>query len=97
MPVWPATVPDLATIVTDDPVGGAPGKYALLADAATWTTNIGHPGHTNAAISEIFNRGLIPTMFARAATGQLTPEEALDQADREVRRIFQEWKERGKV
>jgi ABC-type glycerol-3-phosphate transport system substrate-binding protein len=36
-------------------------------------------------------------MFARAATGQLTPEDALDQADVELRRIFQEWKERGKV
>jgi multiple sugar transport system substrate-binding protein len=97
LPAWPATVPDLARVVTDDPVGEVPGKYALLADAAGWTTNIGHPGHTNAAIGEIFHRGLIPTMFAQAATGQLTPEEALDQADREMRAIFQSWKERGKV
>jgi multiple sugar transport system substrate-binding protein len=97
MPVWPATAPDLATVVTDDPVGGSPGTYSLLTEAATWTTNIGHPGHTNAAISEVFNRGLIPTMFARAATGELTPEEALSQADRECRLIFQEWKGRGKV
>jgi multiple sugar transport system substrate-binding protein len=97
MLVWPETVPDLAAVVTEDPVGHAPGKYSLLADAATWTTNIGHPGHTNAAVSDIFYRGLIPTMFARAATGQLTPEEALDQADREARRIFQNWRERGKV
>jgi hypothetical protein len=36
-------------------------------------------------------------MFARAATGRLTPEEALDQADSEVRRMFQKWQERGKV
>jgi multiple sugar transport system substrate-binding protein len=97
MPVWPATVPDLAAVVTEDPVGGAHGKYSLLADADTWTTNIGDPGYTNAAISEIFHRGLIPTMFARSATGQLTPEEALDKADREVRAIFQSWKERNKV
>jgi multiple sugar transport system substrate-binding protein len=97
MPAWPATVPDLAVVVAEDPVGGAPGKYALLGDVANWTTNIGHPGHTNAAISEIFHRGLMPTMFARAATGQLTPEEALDEADRQVRRIFQKWQERGKL
>jgi multiple sugar transport system substrate-binding protein len=97
MPTWPASVPDLETVVGEDLVGGAPGKYALLAHAATWTTNVGHPGHTNAAIGEIFYRGVIPTMFAGAATGQLTPEEALDQADREVRAIFQSWKERGKV
>jgi hypothetical protein len=36
-------------------------------------------------------------MCARAAAGELTPEEALDQADMEVRQIFQKWKERGKV
>jgi multiple sugar transport system substrate-binding protein len=97
MPVWPATVPDFTAIVTDDPVGSSPGTYNLLSEAATWTTNIGHPGHTNAAISEVFNRGLIPTMFARAATGQLAPEEALDQADKEVRQVFQKWSERGKL
>jgi multiple sugar transport system substrate-binding protein len=97
MPVWPATVRELTGIVTDDPVGGSPGTYSLLAEAVTWTTNIGHPGHTNAAISEIFNRGLIPTMFSRAATGQLTPEEALDQADKEARQMFQKWKDRGKA
>ena len=97
MPSWPATVPDLAAVVTVDPGGGAPGKYALLADAASWTTNIGHPGHTSAAVSEIFHRGLIPTMFARAATGQLTPEEALAQAHGESQQIFQKWKERRKI
>jgi multiple sugar transport system substrate-binding protein len=69
----------------------------VLAEAAAWTTNIGHPGYTNPAISEIYNEGIIPTMFARAATGQLTPEEALDQADRQVRAIFHNWAERGKV
>jgi multiple sugar transport system substrate-binding protein len=97
IPVWPATVPDFTAIVTGDPVGSSPGTYRLLSEAATWTTNIGHPGHTNAAISEVFNRGLIPTMFARAATGQLAPEEALGQADKEVRQVFQKWSERGKL
>jgi multiple sugar transport system substrate-binding protein len=97
LPSWPATAPDLASVVAEDPVGGAPGKYALLADASSWTTNIRHPGHTSAAISEIFHRGLIPTMFARAATGQLTPEEALAQAHGESQQIFQKWKERRKT
>jgi hypothetical protein len=35
-------------------------------------------------------------MFAQAATGRLAPEEALDEADGDVRRIFQKWKESGK-
>ena len=97
LPSWPATVTDLAPVLAADPVGGAAGKYALLADAASWTTNIGHPGHTSAAVSEIFERGLIPTMFARAATGELTPDEALAQAHGESQQIFQRWKERRKT
>jgi multiple sugar transport system substrate-binding protein len=96
-PAFPDTVPDRATVVAEDAAAVSPGKYALLADVATWTTNVGHPGYTNPAISEVFHKGLIPTMCARAATGQLTPEEALDQADSEVRRIFQKWKDSGKV
>ena len=64
---------------------------------ATWTTNVGHPGYTNPAISEIYSKGIVSTMCAQAATGQLTPEEALEQADGEVRRIFQKWKDSGKV
>jgi multiple sugar transport system substrate-binding protein len=96
-PAFPDTVPDLATVVASDAGAGSPGKYGLLAEVPTWTTNVGHPGYTDPAISEVFHKGLIPTMFARAATGQLTPEEALDHADSEVRQIFQNWTERGKL
>jgi multiple sugar transport system substrate-binding protein len=96
-PAFPDTVPELASIVANDAGASSPAKYDLLADLATWTTNVGHPGHTNPAIGDIFHAGLIPTMFAQAATGRLTPEDTLDQADRAVRRIFQKWHERGKV
>ncbi len=58
--------------------------------------SVGHPGYTNPAIGEVYDRGLIPTMFARAATGQLTAEEALAEAADESRHIFQKWKRRGK-
>jgi multiple sugar transport system substrate-binding protein len=97
MPAFLEAVPDLAQLVANDASATPPDKYSALAEGASWTTNVGYPGYTNAAIAEVMNRGLIPTMFAQAATGQLTPEEALDQADNEVRRIFQKWKERGKV
>jgi len=97
MPTLTNAVPDLATLVAKDAAANPPDKYALLADAAAWTTNLGHPGHTNAAINEVYGRGLIPRMFAQAASGQLTPEQALDQADDEARLIFGKWKERGKI
>jgi multiple sugar transport system substrate-binding protein len=97
MPGMPGSVPDLAELVAKDTTADPSDKYALLAGAPGWTTNIGHPGFTNAAIGEVWNRGLIPRMYARAATGELTPEEALDETDREMRSIFDAWKARGKV
>lgn len=96
-PNFAGAVPDLAIVVAGDAVASPPDKYRVLADAPVWTINVGYPGYTNAAISEIFNRGLIPTMCARAATGRLTPEQALDEADQEVQRIFQKWKDGGKL
>jgi multiple sugar transport system substrate-binding protein len=97
MPGMLGSVSDLAELVAKDTTTDPSDKYALLAGAPAWTTNIGHPGFTNAAIGEVWNRGLIPRMYARVATGELTPEEALDEADGEMRSIFDAWKARGKV
>jgi multiple sugar transport system substrate-binding protein len=91
MPSFPGAVPDLAQLVSSDASATPPDNYSLLREVASWITNVGHPGYTNAAIAEVFGSGVIPTMCARAATGQLTPEDALDQGDREVRRIFAKW------
>jgi multiple sugar transport system substrate-binding protein len=97
MPSFPNTVPDLSNLVSNSAGAATPNQYALLANAPGWTTNIGHPGYTSPAIGEVYDSGLVSRMFAQAATGQLTPEEALDQADAELRQIFQKWKEKGKV
>jgi multiple sugar transport system substrate-binding protein len=95
MPSFPDAVPDLAALVAGHAGDGAPGRYHLLAEAVSWTTNIGHPGFTSPAIGEVYEAGLIPTMFAQAATGQLAPDEALDEADKEMREIFQNWRRRS--
>ncbi len=58
---------------------------------------MGYPGYANAAIDEVFSTWVISTMFAQAAAGKLTPKDALNQADKEVRRIFKKWKDRGKI
>ena len=44
------------------------------------------------AIGEILGAHLIPKMFAAAATSELSPDEAMAQADQEVRRIFDRWR-----
>ena len=71
------------------PLPSPPDKYSVLIDGADWTTNVGYPGYTNAAVAEVMASGLIPTMFAQAATGQLTPEDALAQADQDLRHLRQ--------
>ena len=63
------------------PARPRPTSTACSRRSATWTTNVGYPGYTNAAIAEVLGSGVIPKMCARAATGKLTPEDALDQAD----------------
>ena len=89
MPSFPDAVPDLEQLVTSETSTAAPEQYSLLANASDWVTNVGYPGFANAAIGEVLNTHLIPTMFAQAATGKLTPDDALTQADQEARSIFQ--------
>ena len=96
MPCFPETVPDLEAL-TRDSGGGVAAKYALMKDVASWTTNVGHPGYTNPAISEVYERGVIAKMFAAVSTARLTPEQALEEADREERTIFDRWRERGQL
>ena len=35
-----------------------------MKDVASWTTNAGHPGYTNPAVSEVYERGIVSKMFA---------------------------------
>ncbi len=91
MPAFPATVPDLSGELARDPKADPPGKYRVLSGALEWSTNVGFPGRATAAIDEVFNTFVIPTMFGRVARGDAEPEEAAAAADREVRRIFERW------
>ena len=96
MPCYPAAVPDLAALTVAAGNGGSP-RYALMKDVPSWTTNVGHPGYTNPAVSAVYERGIVSRMFADVATGRLTPEQALDGADREERAIYGLWRERGQL
>jgi multiple sugar transport system substrate-binding protein len=96
-PAYPQTVPDLAHLLADDPSAQPPSKYRLLADAADWTIYSGYPSYTNAAIHEISGAGLLQQVFIAVVTGQMSPEEALTQADQEVRKIYQKWQDLGRI
>ncbi len=91
-PCFAKTVPDLQSVIANDPHANPPDKYKVLSDALSWSTNVGHPGYATAAISEVFTTFVIPTMFAKVARGAASPEQAAKDAETEVKRIFDRWK-----
>lgn len=83
-----------------DPFGSNPAnKLAAIkpSDAVKWSTNIGHPGPAHPAEGELFNTFVLPDMFAKAATGRLSPQDAIKEADKKIKEIYKKWRERGLV
>ena len=83
--------------MANDPRAQPPGKYRVLADAAEWSTNLGHPGYSNAATEELVKASLISEMFAAAARGEMAPEEAVRTAEAKIKPIFEKWRQQGKI
>ncbi len=96
MPSYPGAVEDLGELVTSDRAQPS-GKYGLLADAAGWMTNIGYPGHFNAASDEVVKASIISQMFAAAARGAMTAAEAVASAEARIKPIYEKWREQGKI
>jgi multiple sugar transport system substrate-binding protein len=97
LPSFPGAVPDLADLLAKDAPARPAGKYSVLAAAAEWSTNLGHPGDTNAAVADVFNQFIVPKMFVAAARGDMSVPEAVTSAVAQIRPIFEQWRQRGKV
>jgi multiple sugar transport system substrate-binding protein len=69
----------------------APGRYRLLGEAERWSGWPGYPGYTTPAIEETVQRAVVPRMFARAVRGEQSAEDAVKQAEAEMKRIFARW------
>ena len=68
----------------------------ILGEAQTWSTNLGYPGYANAAMDEISDQRLLARgMFAAAARGEMSPEDAVKRAEAEKRPIFEKWRGAG--
>lgn len=91
-PCFPSTVPDLQKEISNDSRATPPDKYKVLGNVLDWATNVGYPGYATAAIDESFRAWIIPTMFAKVARGDETPENAAKAAEQEYKRIFARWK-----
>lgn len=100
-PAFPSMTPHLFESegwLEVDPFGSRPvDKLAFLKDAETWSTTIGHPGPANAATADIFGQSIIPDMMAKAARGDRTPEQAVEEAETQIRAIFGRWRREGLV
>ncbi|MGC2698414.1 MAG: extracellular solute-binding protein [Candidatus Angelobacter sp.] len=91
-PCFPSVVPNLKQEIAKDERADPQNKYAVLGDVLDWATNVGYPGYASAAIDEAFKTWVIPTMFAKVARGEETPENAASAAEKEYKRIFDRWK-----
>ena len=97
-PSWPGSVRNIPTRLRRDPVARPRGKYVVLDRInKNYTYNVGYPGFSNAAIDEVFNKFLIPQMFAEVAQGKRSPDEAARVYDRQIRQIFQRWRNLKKI
>jgi multiple sugar transport system substrate-binding protein len=94
-PSFPGSLPDLKQRLSSDPKADPPDKYRVLGSVLDWATNVGFPGYATAAIDEVFNTFVIPTMFARVARKEVTPEAAAGDAEKQIDRIFDRWKRTG--
>jgi multiple sugar transport system substrate-binding protein len=74
------------------------GRYTILDQISKkYTFNIGYPGYSNAAIDEVFSKWIIPQMFARVARGDMSPDDAMRAAHRDISFIFKKWRARKKI
>lgn len=97
-PSWSKSVPNIPRRLERDPVAKPAGKYKVLGEIAEkYTKNVGYPGFANAGIDELYNKYLIPQMFAEVAQGKRTPDDAAREYDSQIRKIFQKWRDQGKL
>ncbi|MDP9021752.1 MAG: extracellular solute-binding protein [Actinomycetota bacterium] len=97
-PAFLERVPKLDEWLSNDPFGAQPpDKLAVLKDAVDWSTNIGHPGPSNTAIGEVFGTFVLPNMMAKAARGELSPADAVADAEAQIKPIFDKYRQRGLV
>jgi multiple sugar transport system substrate-binding protein len=74
------------------------GKYQVLTTIAQkYTVNPGYPGYSNAAFDEMFNKFLIPKMFAQVSQGKMSAADAVSAANHDIQGIYTKWRKLGKI
>jgi multiple sugar transport system substrate-binding protein len=98
-PAFPDTYAELTADggpLDNDPHGSEPpDKLAVLKTANDWTVNLGWPGPANAMIGEAFNTFILSDMMAKAARGDMSPQDAIAEAETKLNEIAQNWRDKG--
>lgn len=90
-PLFPNLVPKPQPIFSNDPSSHPPDKLKVLETADEWCVVFGYPGPSGPAPDEVADNFIIPDMMAKAATGKMTPEDAVKWATNEVELIYKKW------
>jgi len=83
MSMKPSQTPEVDLDSTD--------KLAILQSSDEWCAVAGFPGPSWAATDEVYNDFVLCDMMTKAATGALTPEEAVKWAAQQCDQIFKKW------
>jgi multiple sugar transport system substrate-binding protein len=90
-PLFANLIPTPAPIFSNDPSSHPPDKLKVLETAPEWCVVFGYPGPSTPAADEVADNFIIPDMMAKAATGKMTPEEAVKWAHKEAELIYKKW------
>jgi multiple sugar transport system substrate-binding protein len=98
-PSFPDTFPELLQKdgpLSNDPDGSEPpDKLMPLITANDWTVNLGWPGPANAMIGECFNTFILSDMMAKSARGDMSPADAVAEAETKLNEIADRWRKQG--
>jgi multiple sugar transport system substrate-binding protein len=79
------------SILSNDPTSHPADKLKVLETAAEWCSVFGYPGPSSPAADEVADNYILPDMMTNAATGKMTPEEAVKWGAKEIGLIYAKW------
>ena len=91
MPIYANIVPKPMPILSDDPTSHPPDKLKITETSDEWSAATGYPGPAWAATDEVYNDFVLCDMMTKAATGAMTPQDAVKWATQECQNIFAKW------
>jgi len=90
-PCFAGLVPKPMPILSNDPTSTPSDKLKILEDSDQWSAIPGYPGPATPAMDEIYYAFIINDMMAKAATGQLSAEDAVKWGTQQCEIIMKKW------